>query len=182
MLVYLMDVKDTRDKQAYLRTEIIEQGYDPNKFVEHLCSKHQNGSDINTWTLDELKAEVIHFLKSRLSKDKKINHDQKSPDLNTKAAIEQQRRGTIFRTFSSESEEDEDQSPQPNKSPVRNIENDAEHHCRKTQLTLVKAIRESQEVEAEVTEKTKDFLNKAALEASEEQKGLVVGNNKFEEL
>lgn len=177
-----MDVKDTREKQAYLRTKIIEQGYDPNKFVEHLCSKHQNGSDINTWTLDELKAEVINFLKSRPSKDKNSNHDQKSLNLNTKAAIEQQRRGTIFKTFSSESEEDEDQSPQQNKILVRNIENDTELHSRKTQMTLVKAIRDSQEVEAEMTEKTKDFLNKAAQEASEEQKGLVVGNNKFEEL
>ena len=51
----------TREKQVYLKTEILLKGYDPNSFAEYLSTKREDGDDIETWTLDELKTIVLEF-------------------------------------------------------------------------------------------------------------------------
>jgi len=45
-------------KQTYLREAILEAGYDPNKFVLYLDNERKDGSNIDNWTLDELKLQV----------------------------------------------------------------------------------------------------------------------------
>ena len=39
------------EKQQYLIREIVEKGYDPDKFVGYMISLKEGGSDINSWTL-----------------------------------------------------------------------------------------------------------------------------------
>ena len=34
----------TKRKQIYLRSEILDKGYDPNLFVEYLSNKRENGN------------------------------------------------------------------------------------------------------------------------------------------
>lgn len=173
-----MERKETRDKQTYLRTAVIDQGFNPNDFVKHLCSIRENGSDIDSWTLEELKTQVVDFLQNAdVPKDGGESTDnQKSPDLATKAARAQQR-SSIFNNFDSDSESDA--SPRDNISPLKRDQDDTEQHGRRTQLNLAEAMKATQEVESEMNESAKEFLRQAVEEASEEQKELVVGLNKF---
>ena len=49
-------------KQSYLRKEILEKNYDANLFLEFLITKKgEIASDINNWTLEELKQVVSEF-------------------------------------------------------------------------------------------------------------------------
>ncbi len=58
---------DLEYKQNYLRTEIIDQGYDPENFSKFLSQeKGEIGLDLNNWTFEELKESVSKF--------KSINH------------------------------------------------------------------------------------------------------------
>lgn len=44
------------EKQQFLRTEILEQGYDPNEFLSFLVSvKGENGADLSIWSVQELQ-------------------------------------------------------------------------------------------------------------------------------
>ena len=53
-------------KQSYLRKEILEKNYDPNIFLEFLTTKKgEMASDINNWTIEELKTAVSEFVKSQ---------------------------------------------------------------------------------------------------------------------
>ena len=51
----------TEIKQQYLRSEIIDKGYDPEKFSEFLSSQSEKGLDIESWTIEELGEAVYKF-------------------------------------------------------------------------------------------------------------------------
>lgn len=53
---------ETKQKQNYLRTEILEKGYDTSKFVVYLSSQKVNGQDIDNWTFHDLKNAVTSYL------------------------------------------------------------------------------------------------------------------------
>ena len=60
-------------KQSYLRKEILEKNYDANLFLEFLITKKgEVASDINNWTIEELKTVVSEF-KDTQSEIKKEN-------------------------------------------------------------------------------------------------------------
>ena len=49
-------------KQSYLRKEILDNNYDAQSFLDFLITKKgEKASDINNWTIDELKTVVIEF-------------------------------------------------------------------------------------------------------------------------
>jgi len=49
-------------KQSYLRKEILEKNYDTQSFLDFLISKKgEKASDINNWTIEELKTVVVEF-------------------------------------------------------------------------------------------------------------------------
>ena len=49
-------------KQSYLRKEILEKNYDANSFLEFLITKKgEIASDINNWSIEELKTVVTEF-------------------------------------------------------------------------------------------------------------------------
>ena len=59
-------------KQSYLRQEILEKNYDTQSFLDFLITKKgESASDINNWTIEELKTVVVEFQNSQ-------NNDQKS--------------------------------------------------------------------------------------------------------
>lgn len=57
-----MSEEDTKHKQIYLRKEILEKGYDANKFVEYLSSKRENGEDIDNWSTASLEEAVKNYV------------------------------------------------------------------------------------------------------------------------
>jgi hypothetical protein len=53
-----------RQKQEFLKTEIIDRGYEGSYFSDYLNSKREEGgNDIDMWSLEELKHAVIDFRK-----------------------------------------------------------------------------------------------------------------------
>lgn len=52
------DFGDLEQKQAMLRVELLEQGYDGEDFVKYIAEDLE-GKSLEEWTLDELK-EVCH--------------------------------------------------------------------------------------------------------------------------
>ena len=58
-------------KQSFLRKQILEENYDPNIFLEFLKTKKgEIASDINNWTIEELKSVVTEFKKSQNEQEK----------------------------------------------------------------------------------------------------------------
>ena len=58
-------------KQSYLRQEILEKNYDTQAFLDFLITKKgENASDINNWTIEELKTVVVEFKNSQNSSQK----------------------------------------------------------------------------------------------------------------
>jgi hypothetical protein len=51
----------TKRKQMYLRSEIIEGGFDPGEFVEFLAGQRDNGEDVEVWSMQSLEYMVEQF-------------------------------------------------------------------------------------------------------------------------
>ena len=64
-----MEDNTAEEKQNYLRENILDKGYDTNKFIEFLKSKKgEEGADITNWTMEDLKNIVKEFI-SLISKE-----------------------------------------------------------------------------------------------------------------
>ena len=61
-------------KQSYLRKEILEKNYDTQLFLNYLIKKKgENASDINNWTIEELKTVVAEFKNTQINNKEKGN-------------------------------------------------------------------------------------------------------------
>jgi hypothetical protein len=56
---------DKEIKQTYLRTEIMEKGFNTDEFVDFLLEKKggEDGANVENWAMDDLKAAVEEFKK-----------------------------------------------------------------------------------------------------------------------
>lgn len=50
-----------QNKQTFLRSEIVEKGYDEEKFADYLSSLKDNAIDLDTWSMDSLEEAVENF-------------------------------------------------------------------------------------------------------------------------
>ena len=78
--------QEQEQKQLFLRTEILEQNYSAQDFIDFLTTKKgESAADINNWTLSELKTVVVEFksLNKVNNKNNKINSDS-NKDKNNK--------------------------------------------------------------------------------------------------
>jgi hypothetical protein len=49
-------------KQNYLRTEILDKGYDAEVFLEFIClKKGEEGANLDLWSFQELKEVNLHI-------------------------------------------------------------------------------------------------------------------------
>ena len=56
---------DLETKQTFLRTNILEKGYDAEVFMNFLQTKKgELGLDLNNWNLEELSVAVEEFIKA----------------------------------------------------------------------------------------------------------------------
>ena len=70
--------QEQEQKQLFLRTEILDQNYSAQDFIDFLTTKKgESAADINNWTLAELKTIVVEFksLNKANNKNNKINSD-----------------------------------------------------------------------------------------------------------
>ena len=68
-------------KQQYLRSEIIDQGYNPDDFSEFMGSiRGEENLDLQTWSLSELQNVVFQY-KSKISDSIKLEQEQKDQNL-----------------------------------------------------------------------------------------------------
>ena len=71
--------KELQIKQNFLKSEIIDKGIDPNKFLEYCVSIKENGDDINNWNFDDLKKCVADF--NELLKKESQNDEQEAQNI-----------------------------------------------------------------------------------------------------
>jgi len=70
---------DTQLKQNYLRKEIIEKGYSPERFSEYLSEIKPDGVNIDVWKIDDLKDAVKKFVESPNSRDQQPQSGSSTP-------------------------------------------------------------------------------------------------------
>jgi endogenous inhibitor of DNA gyrase (YacG/DUF329 family) len=62
--------EDLDKKQQYLRTEILDKGYDPKEFNDYICSvRNEENIDLNNWSLEELSQVVKSFVEETQNKE-----------------------------------------------------------------------------------------------------------------
>lgn len=60
-----MDTSTKYEKQMYLKDKILSQGYNKIEFANFMISLRENGTDVDVWTMDEIKQVVSDFIKSQ---------------------------------------------------------------------------------------------------------------------
>ena len=71
---------DLQSKQAYLRENVLEMGYDADEFMTFLQTKKgENGLDLNNWSMNELITVVEEFVNN---KKVKPNPQQEQNEVN----------------------------------------------------------------------------------------------------
>ena len=80
---------DLEEKQNYLIQEIKDKNYDTEKFSEYIDNLKENGTDLNNWTLDELK-KVVSTFKS------KVNSNQLNNEENIEKEVENVRNSFVL--------------------------------------------------------------------------------------
>ena len=72
-----MEEDTLEQKQQYLRENILEKGYDPNKFSEFLTMKMgETGMDLENWPFNELCEATNEFIRiEKENEQKKVNEN-----------------------------------------------------------------------------------------------------------
>ena len=65
--------EELKEKQEYLKAEILDKGYDAEKFSDYLSSLKANGTNINNWSFEELKNVVYSFVNQEKGLDNTEN-------------------------------------------------------------------------------------------------------------
>ena len=78
-----MNEDDIEYKQNFLRTQIIDEGYEPEEFSKFLSDeKGDIGLDLNNWKFEDLKNSVIKFksIKSKNENNNELENNNKQSD------------------------------------------------------------------------------------------------------
>ena len=68
---------DLQTKQQYLRSEIIDQGYDPGEFNDYMCNiRQEENIDLNDWSLQDLKNVVQSFKVSLANRENEEENNE----------------------------------------------------------------------------------------------------------
>ena len=89
-----MEDISAEEKQNYLRENILEKGYDTNKFIDFLKSKKgEEGADITNWTMTDLKIIVKEFTSQNNNEEnietetKEDNQFKQDTEQNTRTSL-----------------------------------------------------------------------------------------------
>ena len=79
------------EKQNFLRENILEQGYDVNKFVEFLIDKKgEGGADVGNWSLSDLQIVVQEFINLNSGENQEVNNEPEISNQEYNPEIEQE--------------------------------------------------------------------------------------------
>jgi len=121
-----MEEETLEQKQKYLRENVLEKGYDPDKFMEFLTMKKgESGIDLENWTLKELIDVTNEFLsnnkleiESNLSEKKEI----KEEEIDEKEIEKEKEKGEMNQQEENKENEDiQDKKEQKNNSDENNV-------------------------------------------------------------
>lgn len=81
----------TEQKQTYLRTEIIDKGYDPEVFTAYISNlKGEDGIDLNLWSMEELVNVVKSFQEQQSNNNTNINTNEEYKQFYDNSNIQEQ--------------------------------------------------------------------------------------------
>ena len=79
------------EKQNFLRENILDQGYDVNKFVEFLIDKKgEGGADVGNWSLSDLQIVVQEFINLNSGENQEVNNEPEISNQEYNPEIEQE--------------------------------------------------------------------------------------------
>ena len=114
---------EQKEKQNYLRKNIIEKGLDPEKFVEFLQEKKgEEGDDISNWTMEDLKLVVKEFYQInnvQNEENKEKNENKKEEEDNIKFIIDED---SLMDLFSKKPYKTEEKKKEEQNIPLFNFE------------------------------------------------------------
>ena len=117
--------KEKEEKQNYLIQEIKDKNYDTEKFSEYIDNLKENGTDLNNWTLDELKKVVSTF-------KNKVNSNQLNNEENIEKEVENVRNSFVLVG----AEQNKKLNNNFNENPYDKIFNDKENDFKNVKNTL----------------------------------------------
>ena len=105
------------EKQQFLRTEILEKGYDPNQFAQFLVSvKGEDGADLSAWTIAELQQVVVLFTSSQAAVNVPVpNEGSDNNEVPEQNQVEEQQDNT--NTENQPQNEEEQEPPKQEQQP-----------------------------------------------------------------
>ena len=81
---------DLQTKQQYLRSEIIDQGYDPGEFNDYMCNiRQEENIDLNDWSLQDLKNVVQSFKVSLANRENEEENNEQREEYEQREENEQ---------------------------------------------------------------------------------------------
>ena len=79
------------EKQNFLRENILDQGYDVNKFVEFLIDKKgEGGADVGNWSMSDLQIVVQEFINLNSGENQEVNNEPEILNQEYNPEIEQE--------------------------------------------------------------------------------------------
>lgn len=105
------------EKQQFLRTEILEKGYDPNQFAQFLVSvKGEDGANLSAWTIAELQQVVVLFTSSQAAVNVPVpNEGSDNNEVPEQNQVEEQQDNT--NTENQPQNEEEQEPPKQEQQP-----------------------------------------------------------------
>ena len=120
-----MEEDDIEYKQNFLRTQIIDEGYDPEIFSKFLSDeKGENGLDLNNWKFEDLKNAVIKF------------KSMKSNEQNNIENIQNENENSNFENLENENNKKLENNNQSEK--IKNEENSLQNEIKEDKLNIIK--------------------------------------------
>jgi hypothetical protein len=71
---------NTKQKQQYLRANIIEVGYDPSHFTDFMSEQREEGEDIDNWSFSSLQDMVKKYVSMNGAPSPNIDSDEESEE------------------------------------------------------------------------------------------------------
>ena len=93
---------DISKKQHYLKTKIIDEGYDPKEFNDFMCNvKNEESIDLSNWTLQEIVDVVNSFKEYSKKKDVEEKRKKEIEEKRKKEIEEKQKKdnGILIKSF-----------------------------------------------------------------------------------
>ena len=96
--------EDIKTKQHYLRSEIIDQGYDPSDFNTYMCSiRQEENIDLDNWSLEEIKKVVEGYKESLINKENQEEEEKQEEEKEIENQLENDKKNLNNNIYNNQS-------------------------------------------------------------------------------